>query len=175
MAVATLNATVGSATANTYATRTEGTQFDDNRPASSGNDWGTGGTVQEEALLWSCVVMEALIEWTGYRVDGTQILQWPRSGMSDRNDNVIGTTTVPQELKNAQCEFARLLIAGDIMAPDDVADKKMTNLVAGPVELSCAIGVMPKRLPDAVLLLMPHKWIKGVRGRSPGTRSLARA
>jgi len=178
MALATLDATVGGASSNTFATQSECDNYDDSRPASSGNEWsGAASAVKDEALLWAAKLMESLFAWTGYRVDSTQALTWPRSGMWDRNDNAIATTVIPQELKDAQCEYARLLIASDLAADSDIEKQKIRSLKAGPVSLEFGSGVSgaEARVPDAVALLLPRDWYTSIRGRSRGFRTAVRA
>ena len=176
MAVANLVATVGGTTSNTYATQAEGDQFDDNRPASSGNDWsGASSDVKDEALLWSCILLDSLFVWTGAVVDYDQVLLWPRQAMYYRSGEGVLTTVVPTELKNAQCEFARLLIAEDRMADLAAETKGLKSLKAGPVALEWRENARSVPVPDAVALLIPGDWYSEIRGRHSPTRELMRA
>ena len=177
MAVATIVATAGSASANSYITRTEGNTFDDNRPASSGNDWSVAtNTAKDEALLWSTIQIDSLFVWTGAVTDSTQVLQWPRQGMVERNRrDAVATDAIPTELKNAQAEFARQLIAEDRAADSDIESKGITQLKAGPVFMQFSSDVRAKVIPDAVANLIPEHWYSRIVGRPSGMRELVRA
>lgn len=177
MAVATIVATAGSASANSYITQAEGDQFDDNRPASSGNDWsGAVSDVKDEALLWATIQIDSLFVWNGAVTDSTQVLLWPRQGMVERNGrDAVATNVIPTELKNAQAEFARQLIAADRAADSDIESLGITQLKAGPVFMQFSKDVTAKVVPDSVVNMIPESWYSRIVGRSTGTRELVRA
>jgi len=128
--------TPGSASANTYATLAELNAYAANRvPALT---WFTAATdAQKEAALQAAArSLDACFTWTGTAVDDIQALTWPRSGMTTRNGFAIATTVVPVDLKNAQCEMALQLGAGDRLGDNDPLRKGVTSLKAGSVALT---------------------------------------
>jgi len=128
--------TPGSASANTYATLAEFNAYAANRvPALT---WFTAATdPQKEAALQAAArSLDACFTWTGTAVDDVQALTWPRSGMLTRNGFAIATTVVPVDLKNAQCEMALQLGAGDRLGDNDPLRKGVTSLKAGSVALT---------------------------------------
>ena len=128
--------TPGSASANTYATLAEFNAYAVNRvPALT---WFTAATdPQKEAALQAAArSLVVCFTWTGTAVDDVQALTWPRSGMMTRNGFTIATTVVPVDLKNAQCEMALQLGAGDRLGDNDPLRKGVTSLKAGSVALT---------------------------------------
>ena len=128
--------TPGSASANTYATLAEFNAYAANRVPSL--TWFTAATdAQKEAALQAAArSLDACFTWTGTAVDDIQALTWPRSGMTTRNGFAIATTVVPVDLKNAQCEMALQLGAGDRLGDNDPLRKGVTSLKAGSVALT---------------------------------------
>ena len=174
MAVSTLVTTAGSATANAYVTLAVADQYHEDRPAV-GTTWsGATDAVKNAAILFATKLMDALWDWTGNAVDGTQALTWPRSGMVDRNGYAIDTDVIPTELQCATAEYARQLIADDRAGDSDVETQGITSLKAGSIALTFKDLVIAKVVPDAVYHLIPRSW-GTVRGRASTARELVRA
>lgn len=130
-----LNTTPGDASADSYASLTEFNTYAGNRlPALS---WFATATdpQKEAALRAACRELDSDFSWTGAAVDNVQALCWPRSGMLNRNGFALSTTAIPVQLKNAQCEFALQLGAGDRLGDNDPLKKGIVGLKAGSVEL----------------------------------------
>lgn len=128
--------TPGAADANTYASLAEFNAYAANRlPALA---WFTAATdgQKEAALQAAARELDACFAWTGSAVDAVQALTWPRSGMLTRNGFAIATTAIPTELKNAQCEMALQLGAGDRLGDNSALEKGITSLKAGSVALT---------------------------------------
>jgi hypothetical protein len=97
--------------------------------------------------------------WTGVIASTTQALAWPRSGMYDRNGNAIGTTTIPQELKDAESEMAILAVTTDLTADNAIVTQGITDVVAGPVEVQFKEFIQKQLLPDAVAVSLVPSWL----------------
>lgn len=178
-----VNATVGSASANSYTTRAEADLYYTNRLFSA--SW-TGSTeaIKDAALIMATRVLDMMLspykyfvppttgvnaqlgyyrtrpQWTGAPVDNIQRLAWPRSGMFDRNGNEISELVLPIELKEAIAELAGQLITADRTLDNDIAAQGITDIKAGPVGLSFAPGgTSTKMLPDAVLFMLVPSWV----------------
>lgn len=134
----TLTVTPGSADANSYATVAEATAFNAGRPF--GDAWATGAIeTQKAALIWACILLDASFVWTGVATDDVQALSWPRKGMLTRNGFAIAETDIPQALKNAQSEWARRLLEGDMAGDNTPFKLGLEELKAGPVDLKFRI------------------------------------
>lgn len=128
--------TPGASDANTYAMLAEFEAYAANRlPALT---WfASASNPQKEAALQAAArELDACFSWTGTAVDEVQALTWPRSGMLTRNGFNIATTVIPTELKNAQCEMALQLGAGDRLGDNSAIEKGITSLKAGSVALT---------------------------------------
>lgn len=114
--------TIGSASANSYATLEEAATYFGDRLNVSAWDAASGGDDQTKALLMACKRLERE-NWLGSRVNETQALSWPRNGV-EKVDSVGGTadfygytatysaTEIPQQVKDAQCELALAYLSG---------------------------------------------------------------
>ena len=134
-----LDITPGSATANSFATLDEFETYHENRYPQ--NTWFASATddQKEAALIAAARELAAYFQWTGAAVDDVQALTWPRTGMLSRNNFPIptsGATSIPIDLKNAQCEFAIQLGSGDLISENDPLEKGITSIRAGDVAVT---------------------------------------
>ena len=127
----TLITTPKATNANSYATVAEANTYHN--------------TIREEAdLVWSALhdgkkarllamatrLIDEHFVFMGYKSDSTQALHWPRSGVVKDGKYAHGTfqnldeNTIPQFVKDATSEFARILSAEDTTADDDTAGFK---------------------------------------------------
>ncbi len=134
----TIVATVGSASANSFVTEVE--QIAYMAPRLNPGDWSTvtGSTLSEteKAGLVEATRDISVLGWKtpSKRVDGTQILSWPRQFAFDPDSPIsdyYATTVIPQRVKNATMELAfQFVKAGttDLAAlPSDI-EKQRTKL-----------------------------------------------
>lgn len=76
--------------------------------------WSALTTTEKEYLLgWSTRILDQKIKWKGTKDTTTQALEWPRDGTYDRNGVAILDTVIPQQLKDATCEFAKFAQTND--------------------------------------------------------------
>jgi hypothetical protein len=135
-----LDTTPGAATANSYASLAEFKTYRTNRlPAVAQVLLATDPAI-EVGLIMGARSLDANLDWTGSAVDAVQALTWPRTSMLSRNKFPIpssGVTSIPQPLKDAQCEIAYQLLAGVDLVSDNVAAQLGVSLVqAGDVRVA---------------------------------------
>jgi hypothetical protein len=144
----------------------------------------TGGSSREDIKIPSLIMaqqwMTTLIVWTGFYATNTQRLPWPRNSMWARNDQVyVQPDAIPDEVKWAQFEQARLFQVADRTLENDIAAQGLSSLSAGPVSLSWSGGgstaLQPPVIPRWVLQLLVPSWIDYVEGLATGMRELMRA
>lgn len=159
MPVTVINATAGSATANSYVTLTVAEQYHLDRPAV-GTTWADATNDQKNAaLLWSTKLLERLFEWNGSVVDTTQALLWPRAGLIDTNGwETLDTTTVPLLIQYATAEFARQLLVEDRTADSDIIRQGIKSIRASAVRLEFFGTAFDPSVPDVVANLIPAEW-----------------
>lgn len=129
-----LNPTPGASDANSYCSVEEADAYNASRLFAS--TWSAADeTTKTAALLEAARLLDSSFDWTGRAADETQYMAWPRTGMFSKNKFLIDPTTIPQQLKEAQAEFARQLIDGDRTADNDAFKAGLEGLTAGPVTL----------------------------------------
>lgn len=131
-----LDPTPGSASANSYASLAEFEAYAAARVPALAWFTAADNTVKSAVLMAAAREIDACFVWTGVAVDEVQALTWPRRGMLSRNGFAIGVTAIPNDLKNAQCELALQLGAGDRLGDNDPLRKGVTSLKAGSVALT---------------------------------------
>ncbi len=171
----TLVTTIGGASANAYISLADANQYHlDRAPADS--NWSAATDAQKNAaILKATELMDALFEWTGWVVNETQALLWPRSGMYLRSGYSIETDELPTALTRACAEYAGQLLAGDRVADYGVETKGITRMKLGSMEFSFKDSAAAKAVPDAVAYLIPKEWYRSINGRQSGVRELVRA
>lgn len=115
----TLVATVGSASANTYATLAEFETFLEGVspiPATTVTDATDDAKNRALSKAQEDMHRRYRTRWHGYRVDGVQALDWPRSGVI--KPDIAGLATlfeedeIPRDVKQAQMLIALALLDG---------------------------------------------------------------
>ena len=175
MGTSTLVATAKSETANSYCTLAEADQYHDDRPAVS-TTWADASENNKiRALLWATKLMESLFTWNAYATTTTQALGWPRTGLLDRIDATLDSDTIPEEVKNAEAEFARQLLVANRGQDNEIEAQGISSIKAGSVFLQFTASQYNKVVPDVVYLMIPSSWFSSVRGRISPSRSAVRA
>tara|TARA_R110000744_G_scaffold154666_4_gene269745 strand:- start:414 stop:941 length:528 start_codon:yes stop_codon:yes gene_type:complete len=127
MAIA-IDATVGSAAANSFVTLAEADSYMEGRLNSTLWDAATDDS-KNRSLVEATRYLSAL-EWTGDRVDSTQSLAWPRQNAYDPDSPIydyFGTTVIPARIDRGTYELANEFIkAGttDVAGLDPSAEIK---------------------------------------------------
>jgi hypothetical protein len=156
-----LDATAGSPSANSYATRSEALAYLESRLYAV-TDWlvQTDGD-KDAALVWATRLLDNHLTWAGARTYVNQALDWPRQGIVDKGGfSVLPYNVVPQEIKNAAAELAFQLTQSDPTAGGDAGN--ISRLKAGPVEITYkadAVVASLEPVPDNVSALIPKHWL----------------
>lgn len=166
-----LDATVGGASANSYATVDEASAYHEGRLHADA--WTDADSAdQEKALQMATQTLDDLIDWHGVVVTDTQRLGWPRAGVIGRNGRLIEQDELPRELVEATAEFARQLLDENRTADSDVETQGLTALEVGPVKLSFKDEVIAKVVPDAVFYKLRH--LGALINRGSGSAKIVR-
>lgn len=173
----TIIATPGAANANSFLTLAEAQAYWDTRLFT--DDWDNCPD-QNAALVLATRTLTSMLArrsdyfedeknfkyihifptWTGQPATTTQKLPWPRTGMFDVNGNVIASTVVPDEIKNATAELAGQMSKADRLLDNDAAAQGISSVRAGSVSVSFSgKGPVLKALPDIVMALLVPSWI----------------
>lgn len=92
--------------ANSYVTVAELTTYADERGV-------TISAAEEEDLLIQAMDYLESLDYIGYRYTEDQALSWPRSDAKKYKIYWYDTNEIPQDLKDAQCEIALAIDAGN--------------------------------------------------------------
>ena len=96
-------------------------------------------------------------QWLGKPATATQRLAFPRIGLSDANGNTVDPTIIPQDIKDAESEFAGQLLSEDRSLDNSVIIQGLTSLKAGSVALGFKNDVIAQVVPQAVYdMLTPY-------------------
>jgi hypothetical protein len=155
--------------ANTYISLANADTYADARVAVSA--WGSATDDEKNrALVQAARVLDRYVNWIGWKTDDDNVMQWPRAGIYydgygnyyaswdiDLADSVysIDDDEIPQELKDAQCELALVLISKDTQALPSTAGFKSIS-VAGAVDLDIDKHDRVKELPVHVWKMISH-------------------
>jgi hypothetical protein len=168
----TIVATPGATDANSYCTKAEADTYHTGH--LYGSAWEDADTdTKNRALVSATRLLDEHIEWDGHVTVQTQALLWPRAGMYYENSWYIDGSVVPQKLKEAVAEFARLLIVEDRTAENDIAAQGITAIAAGAVNLTFNGRTRAKVIPDSVYYMI-RNWGE-VRSRTGTTVRLMRS
>lgn len=138
-----IDTTVGGKNANSWATYAEFQAYVAVRLPANATVSAATQPQAEAALQAACRNINENFDWTGTQADPAsddaaehQALMWPRNGMLTRGGFVIANTSIPKELKDAQCELAFQILAGGNFADDDAALKaNVLGVKAGAVSV----------------------------------------
>lgn len=168
----TLDATIGGASANTYADSATADSY--HEAHVSGATWSAATATQKcQALQTATRLLDANIDWLGSVASSTQRLLWPRSGVLGANGLSIAETALPRELVDATCEFARVLLAGDRAADLAVDVQGVESMQVGSIGFTFRAGAKSKPIPDAVFYMVAH--LGRVKTRGAGSVPLLRS
>lgn len=104
---------------------------------------------KEAALLESRRTLDRLFGWFGNIADFNQVLRWPRTGVYDLDERLIPNDTVPEQIKNSQCDLALYLLQSGGL---NVSDSNLTALKVGPIGLNFSTDVgVTVGIPDFII------------------------
>ena len=183
----TIDATVGSASANSYATEAEANDYVDAMIKNADVvHWGSGNDDTRRRSLAYATQRLDRERFLGARATDTQLLQWPRTGVR-KPDTYINTyavgfpfrittdyftdTEIPEQIKRAQVELAVYLhnnVEGiGLSGLEDYKNVKIGSLDVTPNQYG-ATGA--DRIPPMV-----ERYLTGLRISGPGNIAVKRS
>lgn len=146
----------GLADANSYVSLAEADAYFETHPFYA-DAWSFLGSAQRTVLLVAATrMLDVQYVWYGYRSTSTQALEWPRTGVRDQYDQIIGSNTMPLRLRQAVCEQAYYLTKGDKSA-EAVEDPGLDKLKIDVIELDFASAIRStstQAVPSSVRALL---------------------
>lgn len=132
--------------ANTYVSEAEADTYFEIVPVYSTTWAAYSATEKEHLLRLATRVLDARTVWEGYKQVDASPLRWPRKCVVDRDGLNVATNIVPQAVKDATCELARILDAEDITTGQDV--ERLRKLVVDVIEIEYQEGDSQQRVPQ---------------------------
>lgn len=124
------------ATSESYASVAQADTYFANRGITN---WATLTTPEKEQALRRATDYMSIYAWAGSRVNGTQALDWPRSGLYV-NEFDVAMTSIPLAVQNACMELALRAAAGEL-APD--VGRQKIRIKVGPIETEYSDKAVP--------------------------------
>ena len=150
---ATVIATPEGPTSNAYATEAETTAYLETRPNSA--SW-TDGSADDKAraVITATWLMESLLDYTGSITTLEQALNWPRSGVSDREGRYLDQDTVPALIKRAMAELALYLLVSDRLADPGVLGQGFSQAKLGSMEVTVDPSQVLAYIPGHIIAML---------------------
>lgn len=76
---------------------------------------------KEKALVSASQILDWYMTWKGYKADGEQPMQWPRTGVIRKDGTEVADDIIPRDVKVATCELALSSIDDDRTSDDSLA------------------------------------------------------
>lgn len=178
--MATLDITVGGASANSYASLAESNTYLDLRSVAQTALWTALSDAEKtDALVRATQVLDQIVDWHGKRVEfatdvttSQQALRWPRTGVYNPDGYAVTETGIPDFVKNAQIELA-FRIGTDItsLPTDEVSISDIRLMRIESIELHfnksaqfSGSSILP---PEVIRIISPYSYIgTGFSGRT---------
>jgi len=113
--ILTVETGTGVADANTYAAAATVDTYHTNLGNST---WAGDADTKAAAILRAMRFLEGQ-NWKGTKTDSDYALEWPRTGVVDRNSFELDSDEIPQSLINALCEAALIeLVSAGTLRPE---------------------------------------------------------
>ena len=144
---------------NAYADVADADAYNGDHPF--GEAWEAFTPAQKAArLILATRLLDENFEWEGVASQLKQPLSWPRLGLLTRQLAVLRSETIPELIRDATCEFARVL------AEDTTADNVIEDLKVRSVTGAAFGAVVRKVVPSSVVDIIPVEWYSSVRGHT---------
>ena len=158
-----LDASVGGAGSNSYITVEAAETYFLSRLHADAWDAADGDDDKASALIMATARLDAE-PYYGCRVTSTQSLVWPRYGATDRNGNLISSTTIPELLQDATCELALTILQDPDWLTGGGDLSGFANLRLGSLDVTPRV-VTVQALPVHILRLIAPLRVGGFMGR----------
>jgi len=151
----TLVATAGSATANAYATTSDGDTYFDER--LNVDAWTSATTDNKErALIMASRRLDAE-RFQGEKAATGQALEWPRVWAFDKDGEEYSSSAIPTVVQHATFELAlRLLNDGDTDTFANTGLEEFKRAKVGEMEVERYAGFSAGQLPENVKRIISH-------------------
>lgn len=153
---------------NTYVTQAEATTYLDDSARASAWQF-VGSDDKDRALLTALREIDKQI-FEGAKTVSTQELEFPRTGLTDKDGNSVASDSVPEVVKNAQMELAYEISQSSSLEGSTGTADNNKRIKAGSVEVERFRPVSGTRFPQIVQEYL-RAFLRGVGSVSYPTAS----
>jgi hypothetical protein len=119
-----------------------------------GANWTAAVNLTKEQALLTATRMLERQEWVGTKTSPVQALDWPRTGVTYPDGTPVPSATVPQFIKDAECELALALINDQSVQINEDTSNNIRRLKAGSAEIEYFRPTSGSRFPTIVAELV---------------------
>lgn len=101
---------------------------------------------KQDRLAWASRILDQKVVWKGVKYTETQAMAWPRTGVYDRHGYTIEQTEIPDQVKQAVCEFAKYIQTNDPTVGSGVDYTK--KIVLDVLEIEYQEGTSQSSFPN---------------------------
>lgn len=148
----TVDATVGTSTANSYVTVAEADTYFE---ASFGRPLWATATPDNKAVLVinASRSLDSFMEWEGSKTNSTQSMEWPRKDTYDKAGLAYPSDAIPMPIKFAVYELCYHILANGGL---NFAEQTVDRVKVGPVDVEFSKGSTDSGIPKFVEFLVSH-------------------
>lgn len=149
--MATIDATVAGASANSYITEAEGDTFADERLQTS--NWDDATSADKISALIMATRRLDDEKYQGLKDTDGQALKWPRINATNDDGEEFATDAIPDIVKEAQFELALHYLNENASSTDPLAPtglEQFDEATVGPMSVKIRRGFSAVELPDSV-------------------------
>lgn len=133
---------------NSYISVSDATSYFND--SLSSDSWsGLDPVVQAQSLITAARMIDRQT-WQGIPTSGAAPMQWPRTGVVDRYGNLVNSASVPQQIKDAQCELALAIQADPSVQTVKNQDFNTKTLKAGSAEITYMRPIKGGKFPQII-------------------------
>lgn len=160
----TFDSTPSGLSANSYASLEQADDYFSSR--FRGDSWFEFTDVQKQQLLVSSTRDIDTALFSGYKTIRTQPLEWPRTGLYDREGNAI--TGIPTKLIEAVCELAVWKYSEEDRMLSDIDLQQVESFKAGPLDIKVKASAMvfPIKVEQLLKSIGPQILASAADGKS---------
>lgn len=152
---ATIDATVGGASANSYVTLAEFNAWLDTRSGTDATTLDAKADDTKNKLLITATERIDQDDYLGLKSDADQALKFPRDGLYDEDGNSVSSITIPARVKRSQYKLALALDSTDLTQQTGL--ENFEEVTVGPITVktrstATTSNVMPDEVRDELKL-----------------------
>ena len=156
----TLDVTVGGASSDSYASYAEAVAYVAKRLNT--DNWDDASADERAQALIMATRRLDQEQWTSEKASSAQALKWPRWDAADEDGNSVGSDTIPQAIKDAQCELALAMLDSDLTV--DTGLEGFDEVGLGPLSVTVRHQKKAGELPEDVYREIRH-YLRHGRGQ----------